>query len=89
MLGIEIETSLGPIIISTTYRQPKRPYLPFPDICRLLNNNIPTYIIGDFNGRHFHFGNKDNNTIGKSLVNLINQGTLLPNFHRHKLCYNT
>ncbi len=41
---------------------------------RLLNNNIPTYILGDFNGRHTSFGNKDNNTVGKSLLNLINKG---------------
>lgn len=59
------------------YLPPRRPFLPFTDVHRLLNNNIPTYIIGDFNGRHRHFGNGDNNTVGKSLVNLINQGKML------------
>ena len=44
---------------------------------KLLNNSIPTYIIGDFNGRHTSFGNRDNNTVGKSLINLINQGKMI------------
>lgn len=76
-LAVEIDTSLGPIIIATTYLPPRRPFLPYPDIHRLLSNNIPTYILGDFNGRHTAFGNKDNNTVGKSLINLINQGKML------------
>ena len=44
---------------------------------RLLSNNIPTYILGVFNGRHTSFGHRDNNTVGKSLINLINQGKLI------------
>ncbi len=77
VLAVEIETNLGPIIISTTYLPPRRPFLPFTDIYKLLNNNIPTYIIGDFNGKHKHFGNTNNNTVGKSLLNLVNQGKIL------------
>ena len=77
VLAIEIQTSLGPIIIATTYLPPRRPYLPFPDFYRLLNNNIPTYILGDFNGRHRYFGNNSENTVGKSLLQLINQGKML------------
>ena len=77
VLAVEIETNLGPIVISTTYLPPRRPYLPFPDIYRLLSINVPTYIIGDFNGRHTHFGYRDNNTVGKSLLNLINQGKMI------------
>ncbi len=76
-LAIEINTAHGPIIISTTYLPPRRPYLPFPDMHRLLSNNIPTYIIGDFNATHRSFGNASNNTVGISIVNLINQGQLL------------
>ncbi len=74
---MEIETSLGPIQIATTYLPPRRPFLPYPDIHTLLSNNIPTYILGDFNGRHTSFGNSDNNTVGKSLHKLINEGKLL------------
>ncbi len=65
------------IIISITYLPPRRPYLPFPDMHRLLSNNILTYIIGDFNATHRSFGNASNNTVGISIVNLINQGQLL------------
>ena len=50
ILAIQVETSLGPIIIATTYLPPRRPYLPYPGI--LLDNNIPTYLIGDVNARH-------------------------------------
>ncbi len=51
VLAIEVETTLGPVIIPTTYLPPRRAYVPFPDFYRLLNNNIPTYILGDLNGR--------------------------------------
>ncbi len=83
VLAIEIITTLGSIIIVTTYLPPRRSYLPFTDFYRLLNNNIPTYIRGDLNGRHTYFGNRDNNTVGKSLIQLINQGIVIhlgPNF---------
>jgi len=33
--------------------------------------------MGDFNGRHTSFGNRENNTVGKSLLNLINQGKMI------------
>ena len=76
-LAVELTTSLGPIIIATTYLPPRRPFLPYTDIHRLLSNSIPTYILRDFNARHIVFGNRDNNTVGKSLINLINQGKLV------------
>ena len=76
-LAVEIQTSLGPILIATTYLPPRRPYLPFTDMYKLLNNNIPTYILGDFNGTHKYFGNRADNTVGKSLISLINQGKML------------
>ncbi len=44
---------------------------------KLLSNSISTYIIGDCNGRHTSFGNKENNTVGKSLINLINLGKII------------
>ncbi len=76
-LAVELHTSLGPIIIATTDLPPRRPFLPYTDMHRLLSNNIPTYILGDFNARHTAFGNRDNNTVGRSLVNLINQGGMV------------
>ncbi len=88
-LAVQIETNLGPIIIATTYLPPRRPFLPYTDIHKLLSNSIPTYIIGDFNGRHTNFGNRENNTVGVSLINLINQGKMIhlgphfPTFFSH------
>ena len=76
-LAIEIHTTQGPLVIATTYLPPRRPYLPFPDFFRLLNNNIPTLILGDFNCTHTQLGNRTNNTVGKSIVSLINQGILI------------
>ncbi len=89
-LAIEIHTTQGPIVLATTYLPPRRPYLPFPDIYKLVNNNIPTLILGDFNCTHTQFGNHTNNTVGKSIVNLINQGKLIhlgPHFPTF-LCHN-
>ena len=76
-LAIEIHTTQGPLVIATTYLPPRRPYLPFPDVYRLINNNTPTLILGDFNCSHTQFGNRTNNTVGKSIINLINQGKLI------------
>ncbi len=90
-LAIENETSLGPIIIATTYLPPRRPFLPYTDMHRLLSNNIPTYIIGYFSGRHTAFGNKDKNNVGKSLMNLIDLGKMFhigphfPTFLNHNM----
>ncbi len=44
---------------------------------KLLNNSVPTLILGDFNGTHTQLGNRTNNTVGNSLVSLINQGSLI------------
>ncbi|MFV0503605.1 MAG: hypothetical protein ACK5LT_06515, partial [Lachnospirales bacterium] len=76
-LTVEIQTTLGPIIIATTYLLPRKPYVPFPDFYRLLNNDIPTYILGDFNARHSYFGNNSENMVGKSFMQLINQGIMI------------
>ena len=82
-LAVEVNTSLGPVIVATTYLPPRRPFLPFTDIYKLINYNIPTYILGDFNCTHTYFGNNTNNTVGRSLAQLINEGKLIhlgPNF---------
>ncbi len=78
VLALEIDTTLGPIILSTTYLPPpRRPYLPFTDFYRLLSNSIPTYMIGDLNARHKHLGNINNNTVDRSIIQLLTQGSLL------------
>lgn len=82
-LAIQIDTTLGEIIIGTMYLPPRRPYLPAQDFLKLVNFNKPTYILGDFNARHRIFGHNDNNNKGNVLNTLINLGKILhlgPNF---------
>ncbi len=45
VLAIEVDTTLGPHIIATTYLPPRRRYITFPDIYELLNNNISTNMV--------------------------------------------
>lgn len=82
-LAIKIYTTIGEIIIGTTYLPPRRSYLPANDLLKLINHNRPTYIIGDFNARHTIFGHNNNNNVGNSLNTIINTGKLIhlgPNF---------
>lgn len=83
VIELRIETPLGTLSIATTYLPPRRPYLPFPDIHKLLHNNHPTYIIGDLNAKHRLLGNTYNNTVGNGLATFINRGKAIhlgPNF---------
>lgn len=65
VIELRLETPIGTLSIATTYLPPRRPYLPFPDIHKLLHNNHPTYIIGDLNAKHRILGNSTNNNVGK------------------------
>ncbi len=76
-LAVEIETSLGSIIVTRYLSTTKNSFLLYTDMHHLLSNIIPTYIMSDVNGRHNAFGNKDKNTMGKSLINLIDQGKMI------------
>lgn len=83
VMAIKLNSSIGEIIIATTYLPPRRSYLPVEDFLRLANYNKPTYILGDFNARHRSFGHNNNNNVGNSLYNLMNYGKLInlgPNF---------
>ncbi|XP_069982169.1 uncharacterized protein [Penaeus vannamei] len=75
-LAIEVDTARGPIIVATGYLPPRRPYLPSPDLLKLLRQQKLVYIIGDFNGRHRILGQRDNNNVGNSLARLMADGRL-------------
>lgn len=80
-LAIQINTTIGEMIIVTTYLPPRRPCLPAQDFLRLINSNKPTHKIGEFNVRHRILGH--NNNVGNGLHTLINSGKILhlgPNF---------
>ena len=82
-LAVKIQTRTGPIVIATCYLPPRRPYLPYPDVYRVINRQEPVYVIGDFNGNHPAFGYQTDNNVGRALVNMMDQGRLHhlgPNF---------
>ncbi len=61
----DFDTDFLAVEIETTYLPPRRPFLPYTDMHMLLSISIPTYILGDFNGRYTLLGNRDNNAVGK------------------------
>ena len=71
MLAVKVETTKGPIILSTMYLPPRRNFIPLADIRRLLQKNNAVYICADMNGRHPQFGYATENNTGKEVVGLI------------------
>ena len=74
MLGVSIETSLGPVHIITAFIPPRCPYLHYPDFYKILKNKEPVYILGDLNARHEILGHNNRNIRGELLAKLINRG---------------
>ena len=56
-IAVKIHTSLGPLIISTTYSPPRHSYIDTRPLHYLLNFNIPVILIGDFNAKNYLFNN--------------------------------
>ena len=71
VLAVKIDTTKGPIIVSTTYRPPRVIDFPLADILKLLRTNMPVYILGDFNARHRTLGHNDTNDAGIIINNLL------------------
>ena len=90
-LAIKINTSLGPLIIMTSYIPPRINYIPIIEINKLLNYNLPFIMAGDYNAHHDFFNNTSNSTKndnkGISLYHLIknrNLNFLGPDFKTFK-----
>lgn len=90
-LAIKIHTSIGPIIIYTHYSPPRHQYINTIPLNRILNYNLPTVIIGDFNAKHPMFqngkGDKSATNKGKQLVTLIKDRNLTfagPDFNTYQ-----
>lgn len=79
-LAIKINTSIGPILIYTHYSPPRHQYINTIPLNKILNYNLPTIIIGDFNAKHPMFNNGRGDKIathkGKQLVSLITDRNL-------------
>ena len=83
ILGIKIKSVKGPFEFYTIYSPPRRNYLPLGEIRRILQKNIPTYIIGDMNAQHPISGytyTNNKGTLLKKLVERHNMKYLGPDF---------
>ena len=67
-IAIQIETSLGPIIVATHYSPPSRGYIPISDLNWLSRHRTPTYLLADLNAHHTTFDTTTND-YGKVLYN--------------------
>ena len=70
-LAITVNTATGPITIGTCYLPPRRAYLPYPDLMRLINRQEPVYVLADMNPQHPSIGSRGANTVGTSLNQLL------------------
>ena len=76
MLAIKIDTTKGPVIISTTYLPPRRRFFPVAELKRIFQKDIAVYMIADMNGRLRSLGYITENTNGKEIAKLM----------RHNIC---
>ena len=88
ILAVKLFTNMGPIYIVTSYTPPRHPHIPTIPLNKILNKNIPTVILSDFNAKHPTFDNCNNmtqaNNRGKQLHTLCNSRNLNylgPNFN--------
>ena len=73
-LAVKINTTLGPIVISTGYQPPRRPAIPLENFRKILRRNIPAYFIGDLNAQHRNLGYSRNNITGEMVQSIISNG---------------
>ena len=71
ILGVEIETSRGPLALFTAYIPPRHADYNSLGIMRYLRKPIPTYLVADLNARHIQFGHGSTNARGRLLLNYI------------------
>ena len=76
MLGIEVSTILGPVIISTAYRPPAAPYLDVIDLNKIINTDTPSYFFGDLNANHPTLGYRTTNNAGTMINKLIQRNKI-------------
>ena len=92
-LAIKYYTTLGPIIICTSYIPPRQNYIPTITLNKILDYNLPTIFISDFNAQHplfhnTHAHNHNGNTRGAQLASLVvarNLDFLGPNFFTYQV----
>ena len=71
-IGIQIQTSTGPLIIMTNYSPPRHRNLPNSDLEYAIRNNWPVIVVADLNARHAMFGYTGrSNPKGRQLNKLV------------------
>ena len=77
ILGAQLETTRGPVMILTNYSPPRRNYIPTAEIENKLQKNMPVYFVGDLNASlpAMGYGNYNNN--GREIHRLIQQNKII------------
>ena len=76
ILGAEIETTKGRIMIITNYSPPRRNYIPTAEIENKLQKNIPVYFI-DLNAHLPAMGYVNYNNNGREIKRLMEQNKII------------
>ena len=76
LLGLELETSRGKILIFTAYAPPRHGAMELQALLNYIRRPIPAYLFADLNARHRLLGHGSTNNMGNILANLIRRGLL-------------
>ena len=76
ILGLELMTTRGPIIILTNYSPPRRNNIPIGEIENILQKNLPVYFAGDLNAHIPAMGYNVYNNNGRIIKRLIEQNKI-------------
>ena len=71
ILGVQIETTRGPVMILTNYSPPRRNYIPSAELENKLQSNIPVYFAGDLNANLPAMDYNTYNNNGREVQRLI------------------
>ena len=76
VMGVEVETNLGNIMIITAYAPPRHNMQEFQSLTNLMRKTIPVYCFADLNANHPTFGYDRPNPMGRGLANLVNRNII-------------
>ena len=81
IIGIRLQTNMGPINIATAYTPPRQNAIQSPSINKIFSYDIPSLMIADFNAHHTMFGNLTRglskaDSKGKQLFQILNKKNL-------------
>lgn len=85
ILAIKIQTTLGPLIIATIYSPPRFNHINTITLNKLLDQNTPFIIIGDFNAKHNIFHNFKSNKEANAKIKGEQLFQLIKNRNMHIL----